>query len=39
MPEFHAPLPFSPFDLAAIGYVLVVVLLILGIRKLWSAIK
>ena len=39
MAEFHAPLPFSPFDLAAIGYVLVVVLLVLGIRKVWSAIK
>ncbi len=39
MPEFHAPLPFSPFDLAAIGYVLVVVLLVLGIRKLWSALR
>ncbi len=39
MPEFHAPLPFSPFDLAAIGYVLVFVLLVLGIRKLWSALR
>jgi len=39
MPEFHAPLPFSPFDLAAIGYVLVVVLLVLAVRKVWSAIR
>jgi len=39
MPELYAPQPFSPFDLAAIGYVLVVVLLVLGIRKVWSAIR
>jgi hypothetical protein len=39
MPEFHTPLPFSPFDLAAIGYVLVFVLLVLGIRKIWSVLK
>ncbi len=39
MAEFHAPLPFSPFDLAAIGYVLIFVLLVLAIRKLWSALK
>jgi hypothetical protein len=39
MPSFHAPLPFSPFDLAAIGYVLVFVVLVLGIRKIWSALK
>ncbi len=39
MADFHAPLPFSPFDLAAIGYTLVVVLLILGLRKLWSSMK
>jgi len=39
MSELHAPLPFSPFDLAAIGYVLVVVLLVLDIRKVWSVLR
>jgi hypothetical protein len=39
MSEFHVPAPFDPFDLTAIGSVLAVVLLVLGIRKLWSALK
>ncbi|KKN84505.1 hypothetical protein LCGC14_0287710 [marine sediment metagenome] len=37
MPEFlRAPQPVGEYDLMAIGPVLLAVLVIIGIRKLWS---